>query len=107
MIFTIQGIVTLLGMVTVLRMATNGMMTNDHHKDSGHPWGRLEDFDHFGEGDLLNDVCLSVNLWVIELLTQLKIAPEGGPSLVVRGGGRGGGTAEVEPKAQVHACVCF
>ena len=48
------------------------MATNDHHRDSGHPWDRLEDFDHFDEGDLINDVCLSVNLWVIELIMQLK-----------------------------------
>ena len=24
---------------------------DDHHRDGGHPWDRLEDFDHFGEGD--------------------------------------------------------
>ena len=43
--------VTILGMVTVLGMATIiGMMTNDHFRDGGHPWGRLEAFDHFWEG---------------------------------------------------------
>ena len=48
--------VTFLGMVTILGMATIvGMMTNDHFRDGGHPWGRLEDLDHFGEGDLLRD----------------------------------------------------
>ena len=39
-------------MVSVLGMATIiGMMANDHSRDGGHPWDRLEDFDHFGEGD--------------------------------------------------------
>ena len=43
-------------MVTVLRMATIiGMMTNDHSRGGSHPWGCLEDFDHFGEGDLPKD----------------------------------------------------
>ena len=38
-------------MVTVLGMATIiGMMTNDHFRDGGHPWGCLEAFDHFWEG---------------------------------------------------------
>ena len=32
-----------------------GMITNDHSRDGGHPWHRLEDFDHFGEGDLPRD----------------------------------------------------
>ena len=81
-----------------------GMITNDHSRDGGHPWGCLEDLDHFGEGHLPRDgdhpnnsdhhrsgdhpsqvstknqieqsvsfyVCLFVNLWVIELHTQLK-----------------------------------
>ena len=43
--------VTFLGMVTVLGMAMSNiisMMTNDHSRDGGHPWGRLEDLDHFG-----------------------------------------------------------
>ena len=91
--------VTFLGMATII-----GRMTNDHSRDGGHPRGRLEDFDHFGEGHLPSDgdhpresgclwdfdhpkrwllnfgpvdqikqsVSLSVNLWVIELHTQLK-----------------------------------
>ena len=43
-------------MVTVLGMATIiFMMTNDHSRDGGHHWGRLEDFDHFGEGHLPGD----------------------------------------------------
>ena len=25
---------------------------DDHHRDGGHPWDRLEDFDHFDEGSL-------------------------------------------------------
>ena len=29
-----------------------GMMTNDHPRDGCHPWDRLEDFDHSGEGNL-------------------------------------------------------
>ena len=41
-----------LGMVTFLGMATIiFMMTNDHSRDGG----RLEDFDHFGEGHLPRD----------------------------------------------------
>ena len=24
------------------------MMTNDHSRDGGHPWGHLKDFDNFG-----------------------------------------------------------
>ena len=37
-------------------MATiEGMMANDHHRDGGHPLDCLEDFDHFGEGDLPRD----------------------------------------------------
>ena len=32
-----------------------GKMANDHPRDGGHPWDRLEDFDHFGEGDLPRD----------------------------------------------------
>ena len=50
--------VTFLGMVTVLGMAMATiivMMTNDHSRDGGHHWGRLEDFDHFGEVDLPRD----------------------------------------------------
>ena len=31
------------------------MMTNYHPRDGGHPWARLEDFDHFGEGNLPKD----------------------------------------------------
>ena len=55
MICTILDMVTSLGMVTVLRMETIiGMMTNDHPRDGGR-WDRLEDFDHFGEGDLPKD----------------------------------------------------
>ena len=43
-------------MVTILGMATIvGMMTNDHLRDGGHSWGRLEDFEHFGEGDFPKD----------------------------------------------------
>ena len=43
-------------MVTVLGMATIiGLMTNDHSWDGGHLWGRVEDFDDFGEGDLPRD----------------------------------------------------
>ena len=38
------------GMVTII-----GMMANDHHRDGGYPWDRLENFDHFGEGDLPRD----------------------------------------------------
>ena len=30
-------------------------MTNGHPMDGGHPVDRMEDFDHFGEGDLLRD----------------------------------------------------
>ena len=32
-----------------------GKMANDHPRDGGHPWDRLEDFDHFGEDDLPRD----------------------------------------------------
>ena len=43
-------------MVTVLGMATiKSMKANDHSREGGHPWDRLEDFDHFGEGDLPRD----------------------------------------------------
>ena len=28
-----------------------GMMTNNHSRGGSHPWGCLEDFDHFREGD--------------------------------------------------------
>ena len=39
-----------------LRMVTIiGMMTNDDPRDGGHPWDLLEDFSHFGEGDLPKD----------------------------------------------------
>ena len=38
------------GMVTIICM-----MANDHPRDGGHPWDRLESFDHFGEGDLPRD----------------------------------------------------
>ena len=31
------------------------MITNDHSRDGGHPWGRLEDLEHFGEGDHPNN----------------------------------------------------
>ena len=41
-------------MVTVLGMATIPM-TNYHPRDGGHPIDRLEDFDHFWEGDLPRD----------------------------------------------------
>ena len=30
-------------------------MANDHPMDGGIPWDRLENFDHFGEGDLPRD----------------------------------------------------
>ena len=43
-------------MVSALGMATIiGMMANDQSRDGGHPWDRLEDSDHFGEGDLHRD----------------------------------------------------
>ena len=32
-----------------------GMITNDQSRDGGHPWGCLEDLDHFGEGHLPRD----------------------------------------------------
>ena len=38
------------GMATII-----GKMANDHHRDGGHPWDRLEEFDHFWEGDLPMD----------------------------------------------------
>ena len=44
--------VTVLGMVMVTII---GMITNDHSRDGGHPWGCLEDLDHFGEGHLPRD----------------------------------------------------
>ena len=37
-------------MVTII-----GMMANDHPRDGGHLWDCLENFDHFGEGDLPRD----------------------------------------------------
>ena len=52
----IIGIVTIIGTVTVLGIATiTGMITNDQFMDGGHPWGCLENFDHFGEGDFTRD----------------------------------------------------
>ena len=48
--------VTFLGMVSVPGMGTIiGVMANEHPGDGGYPWDRLEDFDHFGEGDLPRD----------------------------------------------------
>ena len=45
--------VTFLGMVSVPGRATIiDKMANDHSRDGGHHLGRLESFDHFGEGDL-------------------------------------------------------
>ena len=43
-----------MGMLTVLGMATI-TMTNDQSRNGGHPGDRLEDFNNFGEGNLLRD----------------------------------------------------
>ena len=32
-----------------------GIMANDHPRDGSHTWDRLDNFDHFWEGDLSRD----------------------------------------------------
>ena len=50
--------VSFLGTVTVLRIATIiGMISNDHPMEGGNSWDHLEDFDHFGYGDLPKNGC--------------------------------------------------
>ena len=69
--------VTFLGMVTVLGMAMSNiisMMTNDHSRDGGHPWGRLEDLDHFGRVTFQGMVTILIIVTIIGVVTILEIA---------------------------------
>ena len=67
---TFLGRVTFLGMV----MATIiGMITNDHSRDGGHPWGCLEDLVHFGEGYLPRDGDHPKMVTIIGMVTILDM----------------------------------
>ena len=56
------------GMATII-----GKMANDHPRDGGHPWDRLEDFDHFGRVTFLAMVAILWMVTIIGMVTILEI----------------------------------
>ena len=81
--------VTFLGMVTVLGIAMAtiiGMMTNDYSRDGGHPWGRLEDLDHFWRVTFQGMVTILIIVTIIGVVTILEIAAVLGIFTILRDG---------------------